>query len=67
MRRKGILCCLSSEACPGLGVGMQASALALGQRRLARPCLAPCPGVPGLWVMEGGSADGEGGAGPGDP
>lgn len=45
---------LSSEACPGLGVGMQAPALALGQRRLARPCLAPCPGVPGLWVMEGG-------------
>ena len=54
MKRKGILCCLSSEACPGLGVGMQAPALALRQRRLARPCMAPCPGIPGLWVTEWG-------------
>lgn len=54
MKRKGILYCLSSEACPGLGMGMQAPALALRQRRLPGCCLAPCPGVPGLWVTEGG-------------
>ena len=42
MKRKGILCCLSSEACPGLGVGMQAPALALAIHILG----------PGFWDYE---------------